>query len=188
MLARVTWRALLLASMAGHLLSCAAPSSSARVARLGLRLPPATLGTSLSLQQHLSVEREGRLDALDTAVEIDAERLDLVGLAMGQRMLALHFDGHSLQSWRHPLVPAQLRAEDILEDLQLTLWPVDVIEKALPPDWSIKEMDQRRVLSLRGEPLMVIDYTGEPRWRGKIELTNLRYQYRITIQSVSSVQ
>ena len=186
MLARATWRALLLASMAGHLLSCVATSPAP--ARLGLRLAPATLGTTLSLQQHLSVEREGRLDALDTAVEIDAERLDLVGLTMGQRMLTLHFDGHSLQLWRHPLVPAQLRGEDILEDLQLTLWPVDVIEKALPHDWSIKETEQRRVLSLRGEPLMVIDYTGEPRWSGKIELTNLRYQYRITIQSVASVQ
>ena len=32
----------------------------------------------------------------------------------------------------------------------------------------------------------MIDYSGEPRWSGKIELTNLRYQYRLTIQSVST--
>ena len=55
----------------------------------------------------------------------------MVGLALGQRMLALHYDGRSLKSWRHPLVPEQLRGEDVLEDLQLTLWPVEVIRESL---------------------------------------------------------
>ncbi|MGZ9174227.1 MAG: DUF3261 domain-containing protein [Candidatus Binatia bacterium] len=36
------------------------------------------------------------------------------------------------------------------------------------------------------QPVLVIDYSGEPRWSGKIELTNLRYRYRLTIQSISS--
>jgi hypothetical protein len=153
---------------------------------LGLKLAPATLGRSLSLQQHLTVERQGRIDELDAALEVDAERLDLVGLALGQRILALHYDGRSLQSWRHPLVPEQLRGEDVLEDLQLTLWPIEVIRNALPAGWSIEENDRRRTLRLLDQAVLVIDYSDEPRWRGKIELTNLRYQYRLTIQSVSS--
>ena len=110
----------------------------------------------------------------------------MVGLALGQRILALHYDGRSLQSWRHPLVPEQLRGEDVLEDLQLTLWPIEVIEKALPAGWSIAEDGRRRTLRLLDQPVLVIDYSGEPRWSGKIELTNLRYRYRLTIQSVSS--
>jgi len=184
MLPGVNWGRVLLAAIAAGLFGCAdAPSQPAR---LGLRLAPATLGTSLSLQQHLMVERQGRVDELDAALEVDAERLDMVGLALGQRVLALHYDGYSLQSWRHPLVPEQLRGEDVLEDLQLTLWPIEVIEKALPAGWSIAENDRRRTLRLLDQPVMVIDYSGEPRWSGKIELTNLRYQYRLTIQSVSS--
>jgi len=180
----VTWGWALVAAIAGHLLGCAA--APAQPARLGLKLAPATLGISLSLQQHISIERQGRIDELDTALEIDAERLDMVGLALGQRMLTLHFDGRSLQSWRHPLVPEQLRGEDVLEDLQLTLWPIEVIEKALPAGWSIAEDGRRRTLRLLDQPVLVIDYSGEPRWSGKIELTNLRYRYRLTIQSVSS--
>ena len=182
MLPGMTWA--LPAAIAVHLLGCAA--APAQPARLGLKLAPATLGVSLSLQQHLSIERQGRVDELDTALEIDPERLDMVGLALGQRMLALHYDGRSLQSWRHPLVPEQLRAEDVLEDLQLTLWPIEVIEKALPAGWSIAEDGRRRTLRLLDQPVLVIDYSGEPRWSGKIELTNLRYRYRLTIQSVSS--
>ena len=182
MLPGMTWA--LLAAIAAHLLGCGA--APAQPARLGLRLAPATLGVSLSLQQHLSIERQGRVDELDTALEIDPERLDMVGLALGQRMLALHYDGRSLQTWRHPLVPEQLRGEDVLEDLQLTLWPIEVIEKALPDGWSIAEDGRRRTLRLLDQPVLVIDYSGEPRWSGKIELTNLRYRYRLTIQSVSS--
>jgi len=184
MLPGVSWGCAVLAWVAAHLFGCVAPPIPP--ARLGLKLAPATLGAPLSLQQHLSIERQGRVDEIDAALEVDDQSLDLVGLAFGQRILALHFDGRSLQSWRHPLVPEQLRGEDVLEDLQLALWPIDVIEKALPAGWSIVDNGQRRLLRLLDEPVMVIEYSDEPRWSGKIELTNLRYQYRLTIQSVSS--
>jgi hypothetical protein len=162
------------------------PTPVSQPARLGLKLPPAALGSSISLQQHLSVERGGRIDELDAALEVDPQGLDLVGLVLGQRVLALHYDGETLQSWRHAMLPAQLRDEDVLEDLQLTLWPVDAIRSALPPRWRIEESGQRRTLFIDNMPVMVIDYSGKPRWIGKIELSNLRYHYRLTIQSVST--
>jgi hypothetical protein len=155
-------------------------------ARLGLKLAPATLGESISLQQHLRVEREGRIDELDVALEVDPDRLDMVGFVLGQRILTLHYDGRQLQSWRHPLVPEQLRGEDVLEDLQLTLWPADVIRQALTDGWTLEESGRRRTLLLDAAPVMIIDYDSESRWNGKIELANLRYQYRLTIQSVSN--
>jgi hypothetical protein len=132
------------------------------------------------------VEREGRIDELDAALEVDPKRLDLVGLALGQRVLTLHYDGETLRSWRHSMLPAQLRDEDVLEDLQLTLWPVDAIRSALPAGWRIEESGLRRTLLRDDMPVMVIDYSGQPRWIGKIELSNLRYHYRLTIQSVST--
>lgn len=165
-------------------LACA--PSRPQPARLGLKLAPATLGESISLQQHIRFERDGRSDEIDAALEVDAERLAMVGLVLGQRILTLHYDGRQLQSWRHPLVPEQLRGEDVLEDLQLALWPVDAIRQALPTGWHIEESGRRRTLSLDGAPVLVIDYSAEPRWSGTIELANLRYQYRLTIQSVSS--
>lgn len=180
----VRWRILLLAALAWHGLGCAgAPPPPLR---LGLQLAPATLGRSLSLQQHLVVERQGRTDELDAALEVDGERLDMVGLALGQRMLTLHYDGKSLESWRHPLVPARLRGEDVLEDLQLTLWPLEAIRNALPNGWTIEDNGQRRTLRLDDQPVLTVDYSGEPRWHGRIVLTNLRYGYRLTIDSVAS--
>jgi hypothetical protein len=152
--------------------------------RLGLRLAPAALGQSLALQQHLHVERGARSDDLDAALEIDADALTLVGMAFGQKVLSLHYDGSSLQSWRHPRLPEQVRSEDVLEDIQLTYWPLEAIRPALPAGWEIVDEAQRRTLSRDGAVMMVIEYGNPARWPGEVRISNLRYGYRLTIQSV----
>src|SRR5262249_48600490 len=163
---------------------CAVPTHQPE--RVGLKLSPATLGESISLQQHLTVDWNGSSDELDIALEVDRERLDLVGLVLGQRVLTLSYDGQIVNSWRHPLFPAAVRSEDILEDLQLVLWPADVVREALPGGWRIEESSRRRTLLAGEMPVTVIDYTSEPRWSGDIELMNLRYHYRLIIQSASN--
>jgi hypothetical protein len=165
------------------LASCAEVSYQAP-ARLGLKLPPSALESPISLHQQLVIERQGRIEALDAALEVDARRLELVGLALGQRIFSLSYDGHHLKSWRHPLLPAELREEDVLEDLQLTIWPASAIAPALPAGWRIEEGDRRRALLLNDTPVVLIDYSGEPRWLGRIAINNLRYQYRLVIFSV----
>ena len=68
------------------MLTGCATQTIAPVARLGLKLPPATLGEAISIEQHLTVERGGRIDELDAAIEVDDTRVKLVGLAFGQRL------------------------------------------------------------------------------------------------------
>ncbi|MDP5009160.1 MAG: DUF3261 domain-containing protein, partial [Glaciimonas sp.] len=155
-------------------------------ARLGLQLSPASLGTSISLQQHLLVERDdanGRTDQLDVALEIDPQQINMVGLAFGQRVLTINYDGQRVQSWRHMMLPSQVQAEDVLEDMQLTLWPLAAIRAALPVGWKVEQQGLRRTLSLNDEIVMVINYDNEVPWVGKVNLTNLRYHYRLTIES-----
>jgi hypothetical protein len=153
-------------------------------ARLGLKLAPSALEASISLHQQLVVERQGRIDALDAALEVDPQRLELIGLTFGQRVFSLSYDGREIKSWRHPMLPNELREEDVLEDLQLTLWPASAIRLALPVGWSIQESERRRTLLLNDVPVLLIDYSGEPRWLGRIAINNLRYQYRLVILSV----
>jgi hypothetical protein len=138
------------------------------------------------VQQHLTVERGDRIDELEAVLEVDPEALELVGLALGQRVLSLHYDGRELRMWRHSLLPAELRGEDVLEDLQLTLWPLEALRSALPAGSRVEDAGLRRTLWIDDLPVMVIDYSGEPRWGGKIELVNLRYHYRLIIVSVST--
>ena len=152
-------------------------------ARLGLMLLPDSLGEAISVQQSLRVERDGRIDHLEVALEVDPERLQMIGLAFGQRVLRLSYDGRNLQTWRHLLLPSQVRAEDILEDVQLTLWPAEAIRQALPEGWRIEETGLRRTLRLNDRAVMLIEYSDPIRWRGKVELLNLRYHYRLIIRS-----
>jgi hypothetical protein len=77
-----------------------------------------------------------------------------------------------------------LRAEEVLEDLQLTLWPVEALRSALPPGWRIEENGTRRILLADERPVTAIEYSGAPRWVGKIIVRNLRYRYLLTIESV----
>ncbi|MCA1855372.1 DUF3261 domain-containing protein [Massilia oculi] len=185
---RPSWleRALVRAGVFGAaLLLAACAATPPAPARLGLRLAPAALGANISVQQHLTVEREGKTNDLDAALEVDAERLSLVGLALGMRVLSLDFDGRELAEWRHPMLPSQVRAADVLEDLQLTLWPVEAIAAALPPGWQVEDHEQglRRTLRREGELVATITYSGTPRWQGRAVLDNLRYKYRLTVVS-----
>ena len=122
-----------------------------------LRLPPAALGASVSLQQHLT-RRKRRAASTSSMPRWKSipSGVDLVGLVFGQRILSLHYDGKTFQSWRHPMLPEQLRGEDVLEDLQLTLWPVEAIRQALPAGWRIEENGLRRTLLADDVPVMVI--------------------------------
>jgi len=182
---RSAWRRRLPAVLAFLLAGCASapPQPSAR---LDLRLAPAALGASIARQQHLTVERDGHVDELDAALEIDPTHLELVGLAYGQRVMTIRYDGKTLTSWRHVMLPAQVQPADVLRDIELTLWPRDAIAAALPAGWRIEDDGLRRTLYLDGAPETVIRYTGMPRWSGTVVLDNLRYHYRLTIQSVAA--
>lgn len=179
------------AAMALLLSACStAPSSPttppAPSARLHLQLSPASLGASISLQQHLTVERAGRIDEIDTVLEIEPDHLDLVGLAFGQRVMSLHYDGKELKTWRHFMLPKEVQGEDVLQDVQLTLWPAAAIRAALPPGWELEENDLQRTLLLDREVIARIDYPDRKAWGGKVVLTNFRYLYKLTIQSVAT--
>lgn len=175
-------RIALAAAFAGMLALAGCATTPPPQARLGLKLDPAALGTAISVQQHLKVERGGRIDELDVALQVEPDAVDVVGLAFGQRVLSLHYDGKQLTEWRHVMLPKQVRAEDVLEDMQLTLWPADAVARALPAGWRIAEQGLRRTLYLDDQPIMLIEYSGQPRWSGTVVLENLRYKYRLTIQ------
>lgn len=177
LLASARWTACLGLS-AALACACAVPT---RPPRLGLRLSPDALETSINVQQHLIVEREGRVVDLDAALEVDEHEVNLICLVLGRRVLTLRFDGKTLDTWRDPMVPPQLRGEDVLEDLQLTLWPIGSIRKALPNGWQIEENDRHRWLFWDGELVMLIAYSGDSRWSGEVVLRNMRYQYKLTI-------
>jgi len=179
-------RLILMLALAPLLVLTSCATNPAAPARLGLQLAPSALGATIALQQHLTIERNGKTDELDAALEVDADQLQLVGLAFGQRVLSLHYDGSHMTEWRHFMLPAQVRSEDILEDMQLTLWPLESIRQALPAGWSIQDQGMQRNLYRDDVLICTIHYSSMPRWSGTVQLENIRYHYRITIVSLAN--
>ncbi|WP_341675754.1 DUF3261 domain-containing protein [Niveibacterium sp. SC-1] len=171
----------LFALLALGLLAACAPAPSLEIP-LG-DVSPAAFGASVALSQQITVEAPGTTHSLEAALAITPQRVDLVGLAMGMRIIEVHLDGQGLTEKRNPLLPETVTGARILRDVMLAYWPQAAIAAALPEGWRVEDSgNQRRVL--QGEELVLeIEYPGEPRWKGHTRLTNHRLRYTLQIES-----
>lgn len=168
-----------------------------------LALAPASLGTTLQLHQKLSFTRISSSSSInlsetgnypqegsvETLLEVDSNMLRLAMVSFGQRLASIAFDGTKWEIQRSPRLPKALKAEDIVRDIQLTYWPVVVIQAALPNEYHVLETRNERVLLRDSTPVMRITYnqvsseksTPADRY-ARIELQNFVYGYRLLIE------
>ncbi len=156
-----------------------------RPADPGLRLlAPAEAGFSATLTQALTFSRgEASMDALAVA-EIGPERVKLAVLSpLGNRVLALDWDGKDLKVERDPSLPAQFPAELILRDLQLAYWDAAALRKHLPRAWRLEaDAAHRSFFEGRAEAIR-IDYEGDP-LKAPLEFKHRNYKYQLSIRPV----
>ncbi|WP_245622529.1 DUF3261 domain-containing protein [Pseudoxanthomonas dokdonensis] len=167
------------------LVGCATQAPPAPVAAADtlppLRLSPASLGRSLSLQQRLTFLADGRQRSVEALLEADPQQVQLLVLAMGQTGSRLRWDGQTLQEQRAAWLPPQVQGARVLDDLQLSLWPAPAIQAALPAGWQLQADGDHRVLS----------HDGQPRWTMQrlaadtIRLDNLVQGYQLTIETAA---
>lgn len=151
-----------------------------------LKLSPASFNGEIELQQRLQVTRDGSdPQQLEALLSIDATRVSLVGLAFGQRVLTLDWDGNQLDEKRHPMLPSEVKGERVLSDIMLMYWPRPALETALPEGWRIEETETRRTLFLHDTPQVVIDYQDNSRYKGAAVLRQLTWHYQLTIDSTA---
>ncbi len=144
-----------------------------------LRLAPALLGRPLNLQQHLTLQAPGREQQLDVLLEADARHVQMGLVAMGQVAARLDWDGTTLSESKAPWWPEAVSGSRILSDLQLTLWPVDAIQSALPAGWRLAEDGNVRTLTQDGRVVTVITRRGPL----TVELDQQREHFKLTIES-----
>ncbi|WPB57081.1 DUF3261 domain-containing protein [Xylophilus sp. GOD-11R] len=149
-----------------------------------LRLSPASLGADIFWQQRLDVEAAGTVRELDALLEVDADAVRLVVMALGQTLVRIDWDGQALREQRAPGLPAIVSGERILSDLQLMLWPALAIREALPAGWTLEDVPGTRRLLAGAELVARIDY----RTAADAELQHLRGHYRLRVRSLASAQ
>ena len=177
-------RLLLCALMPLWLLACAhAPPASTKAvsapALPRLRMTPAALGQSVSLQQRLEFRIGGQSRVLDGLLEVDAEAVRLVVQALGQPGVRLVWDGERLEQRRAPWLPSAVRGERVLDDLQFALWPAEAIRQVLPPGWSLRDDGRVRELEAGGHAWLVLERLDDRR----LQLHNRAEGYSLLITS-----
>jgi hypothetical protein len=100
-------------------------------------------------------------------------------VAMGQVAARLDWDGTTLTETKAPWWPDQVSGARILSDLQLTLWPVDAIQAALPAGWRLVEDGNVRTL-MQGDDVVTVITRSSP---SVVELDERRVRFKLKIES-----
>lgn len=166
--------------VAAAVLLLAACAATPQVApdELTLRLPPASLGRELALQQRMTIVAMGRSQQMDVAIEVDSEAVRLAVLVLGQTVARLEWDGRALTESRASGWPAAVTGARVLSDLQLVHWPVEAIRAALPAGWSLQADGGGRVLLFRDAPVIRVRYPAT----ASAELDNVAAGYRLVLE------
>jgi hypothetical protein len=162
------------------LMACAAPVP-VQPPRAMLRLSPASLGTTLALQQQLTATVGRQAHRFDVLLEADAQSVRLAVVSVGQTAARLEWDGVRLTQSRAPWWPEAVTADRILDDLQLMLWPVDAVRAALPPGWTLEQAPGERVLRHGSRDVVRVQYASAR----MSELVHLAEGYRVRVESIS---
>lgn len=162
------------------LAGCAHPRPQAPRQELPpLRLSPAALGETISVQQRLHFSFGSQRRELDALLEVDAQEVRLLVLALGQSGVRLSWDGQTLQQQRAAWLPPAVRGERVLDDLQFVRWPVEAIRAALPEGWQLQQSPGVRTLLHNGTAWLVATELSPQR----VRLENLAEGYQLEIES-----
>ena len=151
-------------------------------------LPPESFGQSLSLLQSLEINYKGESRQLLAQLEINPNKITLVGLSpLGNRLFTVLWTGESLSEeylaeWPFPFSP-----KHILADVQLALW----LKIPQQDGFKIREIQSpqlRREILRNEEIVMRISYETRPFWQGEILIQHLERGYQLSIQTLQSNQ
>jgi hypothetical protein len=145
-----------------------------------LKIPPATLGAKTA-EQRLTIAWPGNQRTLEMALDIDADTLTVIGLALGARLFSFDYDGEKITETK-PL-PGGLSATRIANDLLLAYAPLDALRAALPTGWTIHEEQGVRQVFLNEKLNISIHYIEGSPWQGRVVFDNHALYYQLTLDS-----
>ncbi len=155
------------------------------------------LSSPQSFTQKVSIRVGDESHELLTQLELDAERMTLVGLApLGQALFTLVYDGHTLSSEQNLLLGNEFKAEYLMAMMQLIYWPEQSIRSHLTGAKLVS--DQCTTLPCRQfyplaatmnkqaplAPAIQIHYqqTGSGLWQSHINLAMPQARFELDIQ------
>jgi hypothetical protein len=147
--------------------------------------PP--VGPARRVVQQITALWPGRQETLLCVLELDAQRIAMVGLSNdGLSLFNLTYDGKTINVDKSPLLPDSVAPEYMITDLQLVYWPVAELQKILPAQWRLEIDKNHRRLYYKDENRVDVDYLlPDATWPKVVDLVNHQYNYRLHIKTIS---
>jgi hypothetical protein len=149
-------------------------------------LPPSSLDAPHEAQQILRAAFGEHEASLRSVVRATPQHIEMIMLtALGQRALSLDWNGQDWKVETAPMVPSALRAESLVGDLELALWPLATLQAAYKPaGWELSEPGGGvRRLRRDGKLVAEVHYADADPWRGRYWIVNFRYGYALSVQA-----
>lgn len=145
------------------------------------------IGPARRIMQQLTAIWANRQESLIAALELDAQHIAMAGLSNeGLSLFNLTYDGKTITTDQNPLLPASVKPEFFITDLQLVYWPIAELQKTLPSQWRLEATDTQRSLYFKDIKQVEVHYlTPDPAWPKEVELINLHYHYHLKIKTLS---
>ena len=145
-----------------------------------LKMAPETLGVQ-TVEQRLVIAWRDEQKTLEMVLDVHDGSLTMIGMAFGARLFSFDYDGKKIVETQ-PL-PSSMSAKRIMNDLLLAFAPLDALRTALPPGWTVREVEGTRQVFLE-ETLNISIHTpeGSP-WQGRVVLDNHALRYQVTYDS-----
>jgi hypothetical protein len=151
-------------------------------------LAPVSAISPRSASQVIHAAYGERAATLRTALEVNASELKLVGVtATGQRVFTASYDGRAVSAERGAFVPADIEPERVLADMQLALWPLPDLQRALGAAYELSEpFGGVRRLRRDGRLIAEVHYAGGDPWSGRLWLVSFEHGYSLTVDTTTS--
>lgn len=141
-------------------------------------------------QQLLTFNHEGQTHSLITLVDIDDNKLTVVGLsALGIRLFKIEYNGTQILTEQNIFIKELPSAAQILSDIMLSLIPIQEWQQVLPMNWKVIDQGlQRKLLNDKHETIIEINYNqpASNEIRKPILIKHHIFGYQISIQSMES--
>lgn len=156
--------------------------------------------SSQSFSQKVSIKVGDNTHELLTQLELEGERMTLVGLApLGQALFTLVYDGNTLSSEQSQLLGNEFKAEYLMAMMQLIYWPEQSIRSHLEGGSLVTGLcdaipcrqfySQDTLISYNDNQTQVIQIryqhqTDETLWQAHINLTMPQAKFELEIQPI----
>lgn len=147
-------------------------------------LPAPGISPAINSQQLLTGSFNGKTQSLLVMLNADRQKITLAGLSsVGIRLFLVTYDDQGLHTEQSIVVPQLPPASQVLADVMLSHWPVNVWLPQLPKGWTLTDAGDRRELrNARGRLVTEIRYLNRNGKREPVGIEQHVFNYHITIQ------